>query len=85
MRTALESKKKRFIHYLVGVPLGIILIAVNIVLISWLFHMLITSFANDMDHMSLYKWADHLYTMGKDIIDKIFRALSIKHETGSFI
>jgi hypothetical protein len=73
MRTAFERKKKRFIHYLVGVPLAIILIVANIILISWLFHMLITSFANDLDHMSLHKWADHLYAMIKDIIDKIFR------------
>ena len=71
MRTALDRKKKRFIHYLIGIPLAIILIVVNIVLISWLFHILITSFANDMDHMSLYKWADHLYAILKDIIDGI--------------
>jgi len=73
MRTALERTKKRFIHYLVGVPLAIILIVANIVLISWLFHVLITSFANNLDHMSLYKWADHLYTIIKDVIDKIFK------------
>jgi hypothetical protein len=73
MRTALDRKKKRFIHYLVGVPLSIILIVINIVLISWLFHMLITSFANDLDHMSLYKWAEHLYAIIKDIVDHIFR------------
>ena len=72
MRTALEKKKKRFVHYLVGVPLAIILIVANIILISWLFHILITSFANDLDHMSLYKWADHLYSIIKDAIDKIF-------------
>ncbi|MFC2163786.1 hypothetical protein ACFLT2_02170 [Acidobacteriota bacterium] len=74
MRTALDRKKKRFIHYLVGVPLAIILIVANAILISWLFHILITSFANDLDHMSLYKWADHLYTMIKDVIDNVLRA-----------
>lgn len=58
MRTVLERKKKRFIHYFLGIPLAIVLIVINIVLISWLFHMLITSFANDLDHMSLYKWAE---------------------------
>lgn len=70
MGTALERKNKRFIHYFVGVPLSTILIAINIVLISWLFHMLIASFANDSDHISFYKWADHLYSIVKDTIDK---------------
>ncbi len=73
MRTVLERKKKRFIHYFLGIPLAIVLIVINIVLISWLFHMLITSFANDLDHMSLYKWAEYLYAIIKDIIDQIFR------------
>ena len=74
MRTALDRKKKRFIHYFAGVPLAIILIVANVILISWLFHILITSFANDLDHMSLYKWADHLFTIIKDIIGNILRA-----------
>jgi len=73
MRTAFERKKKRFMHYFLGIPLAIVLIVINIVLITWLFHMLITSFANDLDHMSLYKWAEHLYAIIKDIIDQIFR------------
>jgi hypothetical protein len=73
MRTALDRKRKRFIHYLVGVPLSIILIVINIVLISWLFHVLYNSFVNNLDHMSLYKWAEHLYSIIKDIIDQIFR------------
>ena len=71
MRTALDRKKKRFVHYLIGVPLSIFLIVANAILISWLFHVLITSFANDMDHMSLFKWANHLYVMAKDFIDSI--------------
>ena len=73
MRSALDRKKKRFMHYFLGIPLAIVLIVINIVLITWLFHMLITSFANDLDHMSLYKWAEHLYAIIKDIIDQIFR------------
>ena len=73
MRSALDRKKKRFMHYFLGIPLAIVLIVINIVLISWLFHMLIASFANDLDHMSLYKWAEHLYAIIKDIIDQIFR------------
>lgn len=60
-------------HYFLGIPLAIVLIIINIVLITWLFHVLYNSFANNLDHMSLYKWAEHLYTIIKDIIDKIFR------------
>jgi hypothetical protein len=74
MRTVLDRKKSRFVHYLIGVPLAVFLVVANVILISWLFHILITSFANDMDHMSLYKWADHLYGIIKDYIDGIFRA-----------
>jgi len=73
MRSAFDRKRKRFIHYFLGIPLAIVFTVINIVLISWLFHMLITSFANDLDHMSLYKWAEHLYAIIKDIIDQIFR------------
>jgi hypothetical protein len=43
------------------------------VLISWLFHVLYKSFANNQDHMSLSKWAEHLYTIFKGIIDQIIR------------
>jgi len=76
MRTALDRKKKRFLHYFIGVPLAIVLIVANAVLISWLFHILIMSFANNMDHMSLSKWANHLYVIIKDFIDSILRAYS---------
>jgi hypothetical protein len=73
MRSAFDRKKKRFIHYFLGIPLAIVFTVINIVLISWLFHVLYNSFANNLDHMSLYQWAEHLYTIIKGIIDQIFR------------
>jgi hypothetical protein len=73
MRTALDIKRKRLIHYILGIPLAIVLIVINVVLITWLFHVLYNSFVNNLDHMSLYKWGEHLYTLIKDIIDKILR------------
>jgi hypothetical protein len=73
MRTALDRKKNRFMHYFLGIPLAIVLIVINIVLITWLFHVLYNSFVNNLDHMSLYQWAEHLYAIIKGIIDKIFR------------
>ena len=73
MRSAFDRKKKRFIHYFLGIPLAIVFFVINIVLISWLFHVLYKSFANNLDHMSLYQWAEHLYTIIKGIIGQIFR------------
>lgn len=68
----MDRRGKRIMRYLVGIPLAIVLIVVNIVLISWLFHILYASFVNNWDHMSLSKWAEHLYMIIKGIIDKIF-------------
>ncbi|MGB6681765.1 MAG: hypothetical protein WBF08_10660 [Candidatus Bathyarchaeia archaeon] len=73
MKSVLDRKKKRFMHYFLGIPLAIVFTVINIVLITWLFHVLYNSFANNLDHMSLYEWAGHLYTIIKGIIDKIFR------------
>jgi hypothetical protein len=73
MRSAFDRKRKRFIHYFLGIPLAIVFTVINIVLISWLFHVIYNSFVNNFDHMSLYKWAEHLYALIKGIIDKIFR------------
>lgn len=60
-------------HYFLGIPISIVLIVVNIVVITWLFHVLYNSFVNNLDHMSLFKWAEHLYTIVKGIIDQILR------------
>jgi hypothetical protein len=73
MRSALERKKKRFVYYFLGIPIAIAFIIVNVVLISWLIHVLYNSFVNNLDHMSLTQWADHLYTIIKGIIDQILR------------
>jgi hypothetical protein len=72
MKSVLDRKKKRFMHYFLGIPLAVVLIVINIVLITWLFHVLYNSFANDLDHMSLYKWAEHLYAIIMGMIDQIF-------------
>jgi hypothetical protein len=73
MRTALDRKGKRILRYLLGIPLATVLIVINIVLISWFIHIVYNSFINNLDHMSLYLWAEHLYTIIKGIIDQIFR------------
>jgi hypothetical protein len=71
MRDEFDRKKKRFMHYVLGIPLSIVLVAINIVLISWICHILYNSFVNNLDHMSLFKWAEHLYALIKGIFDKI--------------
>lgn len=73
MRTALDRKGKRFMRHFLGIPLFIILAVINIVLISWLCHMVYASFVNDFDHMSLSHWAEHLYMIIKAFIDQILR------------
>lgn len=73
MRDEFDSKKKRFIHYFLGIPLAIVFLIINIVLISWLIHVLYNSFINNLDHMSLSQWAEHLYTIVKEIFDQMFR------------
>jgi len=71
MKMTLDRKGRRFTHYLIGIPIVGILIVVNVVLISWLFYILYTSFAKDLDHMSLSQWAENLYRIVKDMFDPI--------------
>jgi hypothetical protein len=72
MRSTLERKKKRFVYYFLGIPIAIVFIVLNVVLISWLIHVLYNSFINNLDHMSLSQWAEHLYIIIKGIFDQIF-------------
>lgn len=72
MRSPFEGKRKRFIHYFLGIPIATVFIVINSVLISWFIHVVYKSFVNNLDYMSLFEWADHLYTIIKGIIDQIF-------------
>ena len=60
-------------YYFFGIPIAIAFIIINVVLISWLIHVSYNSFVNNLDHMSLSQWADHLYMIVKGIIDQILR------------
>jgi len=71
MKMTLDRKGRRPLHYLIGIPIAVVLIVVNVVLISWLFYILYISFAKDLDHMSLFQWAEHLYRTVKDMFDSI--------------
>jgi hypothetical protein len=56
-----ERKESRVKKILMGIPLTLILIVVNVVLLSWLVHLLHSVFTDALDHMSLYEWTEKLY------------------------
>lgn len=72
-----ERKKKRARNILLGIPLTIILVVINIVLIGWVIHILHAIFTDALDHMSLYEWTEHLYFLAKNTLEKLLGAFSI--------
>lgn len=72
MRLLWERKKKGIAYYLLGIPIAILIITVNIVLITWFIHLLYYLFSDYPYPMSLLKWAEHLYELVKRLIDQIF-------------
>jgi type II secretory pathway component PulM len=72
-----ERKKSRAKKILMGIPLTLILVVVNVVLFSWLVHLLHSVFTDALDHMSLLEWTEKLYFMVKNTIDKILGVISI--------
>jgi hypothetical protein len=72
-----ERKNSRAKKILMGIPLTFILIVVNVVLFSWLVHLLHAVFTDALDHMSLFEWTEKLYFLVKNTIDKIFGIISI--------
>jgi hypothetical protein len=77
MTTVWEGKKSRTKKILAGIPLTLILIIINVVLFSWLVHLLHSVFTDALDHMSLYEWTEKLYFLVKNAIDDILEICSI--------
>ena len=71
MRLIWERKKKGIAYYLLGVPMIIFLIIVNIVLITWFIHLIYYLFTDTPENMSLLEWARHLYELLKQLFDQI--------------
>ena len=71
MTPAWERKKNRAKQILVGFPITVILVVVNVVLVGWLIHVLHAVFTDALDHMSLYEWTEHLYFLAKNIVEKL--------------
>lgn len=72
-----ERKESRVKKILMGIPITFILVVVNVVLFSWLIHLLHAVFTDALDHMSLYEWTEKLYFLVKNAIDKILEVVSI--------
>ena len=72
-----KSKKRRLRDILLGFPLTLILIVINIVLVGWLIHMLHAIFTDALTHMSLYEWTEHLYHLAKDTFKDFFASIII--------
>ncbi len=60
-----------------GIPLTLILVVVNGVLFSWLVHVLHAVFTDALDHMSLFEWAEKLFFLAKNALDKILELISV--------
>ena len=71
MRLLGERKRKGIAYYLLGIPIIILIITVNIVLITWFIHLLYYLFSDTPYPMSLLEWADHLYELVKRLIDQV--------------
>jgi len=77
METLREIKRKRIKNRLLNSPLTFILIVVNIVLVSWLIHVLHAIFTDALNHMSLYEWTEHLYFLAKNTVDDFFASIAL--------
>ncbi len=71
MRLVWERNKKGAAYYLLGVPIIVFLVIVNIVLISWFVHLLYYLFTDTPENMSLLEWAQHLYELVQHLLDQI--------------
>jgi len=72
-----EIRKRRFKNILLGFPLTVILVVINIVLVGWLIHMLHAIFTDALTHMSLYEWTEHLYNLAKNTFKDFFASIII--------
>lgn len=72
-----QRKKRRLRDILLGFPMTVILVAVNIVLVGWLIHMMHAIFTDSLTHMSLYEWTEHLYNLAKSTFKDFFASILI--------
>jgi len=58
-----ERKEKNIVYYLLKGPFTFLLIVINSLLTSWIFHVSFAIFTDAQDHMSLYEWLEYLHSM----------------------
>jgi len=71
MRHIWEREKKGVAYYLLGIPIIISLIIVNIVLVTWFMHLIYYLFTDTPNNMSLPEWTEHLYELVKHLFEQI--------------
>jgi len=77
MKTRRDIKKNRAKRILLNFPVVVILVIVNIILVSWLLHIMHVIFTDALDHMSLYEWTEHLYILAKNTLEEIFESITV--------
>jgi uncharacterized membrane protein len=77
METLRERKRKRIKNFILGSPLTLILVVINVILVGWLIHILHAIFTDALDHMTLYEWTEHLYLLAKNTFEEFFASISI--------
>ncbi len=77
MDTIRKKKRKRITNFILGSPLTLILVVINVILIGWLIHVLHAIFTDALEHMSLYEWTEHLYLLAKNTFEDLFASTSI--------
>jgi len=77
METLRARKRKRIKNIILGSPLTLILVVINVILIGWLVHIVHAIFTDALEHMSLYEWTEHLYLLAKNTFEELFASLRI--------
>lgn len=76
METLRERKRKKIKNILLNSPLTLILVVINVVLLGWILHIVHVIFTDALDHMSLYEWTEHLYTLAKNTFEEFFASIA---------
>jgi uncharacterized membrane protein len=76
METFRARKRKRIKNIIMGSPLTLVLIVINVILIGWLVHVVHAVFTDALEHMSLYEWTEHLFLLAKNTFEELFASIA---------
>lgn len=77
MQNLRQKKRKRIKNFLLGFPLTLILIVINIIVVGWVIHIMHAIFTDALEHMSLYEWTEHLYILAKNTFEDLFDSIAL--------